>query len=348
MNKQLYQRTTPISQEDYYDLSEEYKIPYETLEKILTSLMTEKEIQLGAYTGGMRVRIEAMLEDVSTQPKEEDEINEPMKTPIANLAEEIASSVDEPEDEIVSPAPLSEYDDVAEYASLSLIATVANEDGHFDIDERGICTINKDNLPDIQKSYGVVSNILNLKELGGRIDEKTSWMLGSIVAALEEFHGEEFSISQVCNADTPSYNTVATACGVFKAFKDEKYNLPFSHHKEAHYAKVEDKTKKLVLKKAEEYELSSKDVRALCSISKKMDDDQTIKNIKSTEQAKDLIAAYKDARNIFYIYRAGEWMWQSGHKGVIPEGDVVIDTKDRKAYARGLVVDIKKYTPPEA
>lgn len=295
--------------------------------------------------GAMRVRIELMTEDISIVQKEEEEINETMKSQNSISNEEYIQESPSDKMAAISPAPKSDYENVAEYASLSLIATVANEDGHFLIDDRGVCSINPDNLPDIKKSYGVVSNILNLKDLGGRIDEKTSWMLGSIVAALEEFHGEEFSISQVCNADTPAYNTVATACGVFKAFKDEKYDLPFTHHKEAHYAKIPDKTKKLVLKKAEDHELSSKDVRALCSIAKKMDDDQTIKNIESKEQAHDLISAYKDAKTIYYVYMSGEWFFVNGNSGEIPEGSVVLDTKDKKAYANGkMLSEIKKYT----
>ena len=348
MKPQLYQHSATISPEDYYDLSEEYKIPFEILEKILGLIQEGKQIPYGAYMGAMRVRIELMAEDISTTPKEQEEVNEPLET----TSEEVeAKAPPTPEDKIkaISPAPKSDFENVAEYASLSLIATIANEDGHFFIDDRGVCSLNPDNLPDIRKSYGVVSNILNLKDLGGRIDEKTSWMLGSIVAALEDFHGEEFSISQVCNADTPAYNTVATACGVFKAFKDEKYDLPFSHHKEAHYAKIPDKSKKLILKKAEEHELSSKDVRALCSITKKMDGDQTIKNIQSKEQAHDLIAAYKDAKAVYYVYTGGEWFFVNGNAGEIPEGAVVLDTKAKNAYANGkLLAEIKKFTKEEA
>ena len=174
----------------------------------------------------------------------------------------------------------------------------------------------------------MVANVLKLRDLGGKIDDKSSWMLGSIIHELRNFHGEAFEVGQICNQTTMAYNTIYTAEEVFKAFRDKRYALPFTSHKEAYFAAISDEQRHLVLHKAETYELSSKHVRSLCNIIKRMDDDTTVRNIRSKEQALTLIDAINNLKANYIVYQDSTWTRISGTTTEIPTGTIVIDLKN--------------------
>jgi hypothetical protein len=166
-------------------------------------------------------------------------------------------------------------------------------------------------------------------------------MLGSITASLEDYHGEAFNIGQVCEQTEKAENTIRQAVSVFRKFKDKKYNLSYSHHQEAYHIKVPWETTCLILHKAECYELSAKNVRALGSIVKTMDDDQVVRNIRSNAQAHDLIDAYRQAKVPYLVFTEGAWIRITGVGMDLPmasEEDhfpVVLDLKNWVSYANG-------------
>jgi hypothetical protein len=244
-----------------------------------------------------------------------------------------------------SPAPRNELDEVIDHAATGLMTAFSDPEGCFIIDEMGCCKINKAHPPTIEQSLVAVSHIMKLKDLGNIVDDKSSWMLGSAVASLETFHGENFNVSQVCDETTKAYNTIITAVGVFKAFPS-RYKLSFTAHKEAHYAKIPQEHKNLILSKAETFKLSSKNIRSLCSIAKVMGDDATIRSIRSAKQALDLIAAYRESKVTYIVYDNGTWSRINGVAGDPPEGKIVLNTKTWVASAnKGPWIAIERNNP---
>lgn len=336
---QLHHNNAPLTEDDYPQLSETYKISLNIVEEVVNAL--KKGARPPLYEGTVRQRIRELCADIAVVDDSSEDT--PQVEQVA-IGEEESSTApqEEAKNDDLAPRPRKERESVAEYASTQLMRAMTSEDQNFLISEEGICTINEQNPPAITESYKVVSNVLDLRELSGKMDEKTSWMLGSIVASLEDFHGEDFSITQVCDDTTKSYNTIATTVGVYKAFKDRPYDLPFTTYKEVHYKKMDKDPKKnkelqkLVLHKTEKYELNSKHARELCSIIKKMDgDDTTVRNIRSQGQAFDLIDAHADLKADYIIYNEGKWGELKGENGVLPDGAVVLDLKNKKSYKDG-------------
>lgn len=223
--------------------------------------------------------------------------------------------------------PEAKTDDVVDRAAFGLMGAMTG-DGTFLITEDGICTINPKNPPELSHAYQVVANVLKLRELGGVIDDRSTWMLGSICSELRAFFGESFDPSQVCELTEVSYNTVYTAEKVYEHFKGKRKKLSFSHHKEAFFQKIDDDSKDLVLAKAETYGLGAKQIRALCCVVKTMEDDQVIRNIRSKGQAEDLIEAHKENKVTYIVLNEDEWWRINGNASSIPTGRLVIDTKN--------------------
>ena len=70
-----------------------------------------------------------------------------------------------------------------------------------------------------------------------------------------------------------------------------------------------------------------------------------VTNIRSHEQAIALIETYKNTKAVYYAYSDGVWSWVNGLDGQLPDGAVVLDTKNKKAYANGAPMgDIVKST----
>jgi hypothetical protein len=327
MKKQLTWNGAPLSDEDIPEIAQKHKLEYNLVVDVVET-MREKGLPLYAkYMGGMRDKVKALVEDITKEPEMQEEPIEQEET--------ITTVEQKPAEETA--------EEVTDYAAISLIQAVANtNDGCFIVTDDGVCTINPENPPEITHAYQVVGNVLQLREIAPAIEDKSAWMLGSIVDSLEDYFSDEFSISQVCDIESQAYNTIYQKVSVYKAFKKKRYNLPYSTHQEVHFAKIPDNSKHLILGKCETYGLAAKQARALCSIVKKMDDDQTIANIRSKEQAEDLIKTYNEAKVTYLIYDDGQWSRKNGLAGEIPEGKVVIDLKNWQAHAGGETTDIVK------
>ena len=349
----VYYNEAPVDQSDYPALAEKFKIPYEVVMRCVEALEKTGEIPVMAFSGKTRERVKALASVLATEPPEaaQDAPQEPAEvlydeaddTPHVydHERESTFAEVSELPDEF-DPEEATERDEIVDHAAHGLMEAFSDSEGCFIISDDGCCRINPDKPPTLQHSLVVVANVLKLKDLGTVVDDKSSWMLGSIISSLEDFHGENFSVSQVCDSTTKAYNTVVTAVGVFNAFKSKRYKLSFSSHKEAHYAKIPDAHKKLILHKAETYKVGPKSIRALCSIAKTMEDDTTIRNIRSQKQALDLIAAYKEAKVVYIVYEEGEWTRVSGLAGAPPEGKIVLNTKEWTAQVGNQILPISK------
>jgi len=375
----VYYNNAPIDESDYPELATKFKISYEIVFRCVEALRNTGEIPVMAFSGANRERVRALSDAlVTTSPKEDappaagqqepsnedtgfvviiDEENEKEPEQPSNNPHRGSEFVHEEE-----PAEDEDHDAIVDHAATALMQSFTDPEGCFLIDLDGCCSINPKNPPTIEDSYTAVSHIMKLKELGTVVEDKSSWMLGSAIDALEDLHGESFSISQICEDSELNYNTTYQAVNVFKAFrkKDERGNMPkrfkvpFSNHQEAFFAKIsEDKKvdkafKHLILQKSETYTLGSKAVRALCSIAKTMEpDDTVIRNIRSAEQAKDLIAAYKASKSTFIVFSEEGWCMFNDAVDADHEGKVVLNLKELTATAGGVVSPIKKTSAPK-
>jgi hypothetical protein len=244
-------------------------------------------------------------------------------------------------------------DEIVDHAAASLMQAFSDPAGCFLITEDGVCAINPANPPSLIQSYKAVSHILKLDQLGDVIKDKTSWMRGSAIAELEDLHGENFNVSQICKESELNYNTTYQAVTVFKAFKKKRYKLSFSHHQEAKMATiskdddVNHRIMHLILQKSESHGLGAKQLRSLCSIAKTMEpDDTVIRNIRSKQQAEDLIDAYRANKSEFLVFEDGVWYQFNDNIDAEHEGRVVLNKKAGTATANGVVMDIKKCRPP--
>ena len=333
MNKTLYYQNCPIAEEDFSDLSERFRVPYNTVAEVVGQMREDGFPNWASYTGTIRERIGQMVDNITLEPESA------LPEPCQELTEESATEVLES----LEPLPTSEEDDIVEHAAISLMQAMSEtKTGSFIITEEGICKINREAPPSLIQSYEVVANVLKLRSLAPKMEDKTSWMLGSIIDELEDLHGENFEVGQVAEATDKSLNTIWTTVSVYRAFKKKRYKLSFSSHKEAFHQKIPDESKHLILHKAEVFKLGPKPIRHLACIVKTMGDDQVIKNIRSKQQAEDLILAHKSNKVTYLVFDDG-WKRISGTASSIPEGKVVIDLKNWTARANnGEPVEIKK------
>jgi hypothetical protein len=345
--KDIYYKNKKIQEEDIYELSEEHKIPNDVMIKIIKQMQTKGIVDRSDYSGPLAGRVSMFIDELSFMPKPE------ASAGVTPEAEEEKPKATKAKKEKPAPQKQEEkekeeqeaHTERVQKASIQLIQAMVNtEEGNFFIDEQGVCKINQSNPPTLEASYKVMMNVVKLGKLAERMDSSQGWMLGSLVCELQELHGETFEISQVINANTRSYNTVMTAASVYRAFKDKRYpNLTFTHHKEAWHIKAPEDVKHLILKKAEKVGLSSDQVRRLGTFYKDFGDAETIKNIKTREQAEDLIKANDDSRAKFYVYNEGEWILKTADKMAPPTGRIVINIKTNKVQVdNGPWEEIKK------
>jgi transposase len=352
-------KSSIVIDEDFSSIASKFKLSYALVAEVVEQLRQKGSVNLAQWSGQNRDRIKDMLVEVFVDDEEASanesvafsalDDDEPYPDAQSLPHSEPVKAPDSPV-ETFEPAPATEVQEIVSDAAISLIQAMADTgEGHFIIEPDGCCSINRDNPPELTHAYQVVNNVLRLRELAPAVDDKSAWMLGSVVASLEEYFGEDFSISQVCEMTEQSENTIYQKVNVYKRFKDKRYNLSYSHHQEAHMSKLFNGDKprnaaaqELVLSKCESYGLNKNHVRDLCSIIKRMEDEQVVRNIRSKDQAMALIDSYKESKVVYYVYDEGVWSEIKGLDGQIPSGKVVLDTKNKKAHANGQSADIIK------
>lgn len=140
-------------------------------------------------------------------------------------------------------------------------------------DERWV--LDRTDPPSIEDSYAITGKIIGLQDTADQIQDQACWLLGNIIMECEDYFGDEFDVSVVCEVTGKSYNTCATSKSVFLEFGDRRVDeLSFSHHKEVHYQKgLTTGQKSLILKTAAEIGMTCKQTRQLASYIKHEGDD---------------------------------------------------------------------------
>ena len=361
-NTIVYYQEAPLDESQYAEIAAKFKIPFEAVYRCINVFAETGEIPVMAFSGTTRQRVKELSAALSLSPPTENTMS--LTTPEEVLYSSEEESFEESEaaqalqvfqesddtEESETNEEEEEADEVLNYAASSLMKTFSDPEGFFIIKDNGICIVNPKNPPSIEQSHVAISHALKLGELGKVIDDKSSYMIGSLVASMEDLHGEAFSISQVCPATEKAYNTIAQAVKTVRTFPNPISGLSYSHHQEMANNKIPKTklrpdpmvTKKLLLNKAKTYKLGAKQLRSLCSVAKRMEDDTVIRNIRSHGQAMDLIIAYRGNKAQFLVYDQGEFVTFTDSVDSVHQGSIVINLKKLTATANGVVAEIKK------
>lgn len=316
----VYYYADVLTDEDLPTISAEFNLPFELVEEVVARLKETGEVATDAYAGSVRAKIQSMLEVVSTT----------------------SHSV---EPEVLSDEQLEDVQ-----AEVAIIQTLtASIDGHYLIGDRFQVVVNPEAVPTVQDSLQAAVKVLGFKEVTSRADDSSNWLLGNLIIAAEDFHGDSFNISQVCEETDKSYNTCATAVGVCKAYGKSPFNLSFSHHKEAHYSKIDEDEEKnkfaknLALKHAERHGLPAKRVRDMCNFMKRHGSGP-LEGTPTAEQIDHLLEAAKELKADYLICNdKNQWTkMKTSKEGTRPTGRIVINLTTLEVTQDGLTSDIAK------
>jgi hypothetical protein len=318
MEKQIYFEGEEITPDDYPYISESYSVPFNVVTEVMTLFSEGKQVFLGAYSGVLRKRVEEIISLLSDKPDDVPAEPEDVEFEV----------VDNTEGQIIIYKDIVEAQAEIKNSEIAqMVQIVTNPIAEFfHINNSGMATLRADNPPTLEESYKVIDRIFVARETTDKINDYSTWLLGSITNELENYFGSQFDIGQVLETSEKAYNTVVTAVGVFKEYGHKKYALSFTHHKEAFYAKIEKEDKELLLQKAEEVGLSSKDVRSMASIVKRLGR-SVVEGITSKDQIKDLINACKDATVDYLVYSKEDNIWTRIKSLTEPSGDIIINLK---------------------
>lgn len=148
------------------------------------------------------------------------------------------------------------------------MALTAGMSEHFEFTENGV-RVNRANPPSLQQAYEAVDKALQIKSSSEKLDNYSTWLLGNLIDELETLFGEEFNLAQMMRQSQTAYNTAIRALGVYKAFRERRFNLPYTHHNEVFYTNGLDWDQKMaVLEMAERMKLTAKQTRKLASYAK--------------------------------------------------------------------------------
>ena len=328
MTNTVYLDGIPLEDDEIGAVSEEYAIPYDVVAELLAQYRSGKEINGNAYSGVVKNRVNGFISMLSREVAGGLEAEA-----FANL--EVVSKVDVA---AVLSDPEQIDDKEQDIAALMQIVTDPISE-HFVIREGGQATLRMDNPPSLEQAYKVIDRIFVARDVTEKIDDYSTWLLGSITSELENHFGNQFDVSQVIEVSDKAYNTIVTAVSVFKEYNGRKFNLSFSHHKEAFYSKIEKADKDLILKKAEEIGLSAKNVRSLASICKKLGN-SVIVDLTSKDQVDDLIAACKDA-SVDYVTCDENNLWKRTKSMTEPTAAIVINLKTNVIKINGKEQKLK-------
>ena len=145
----------------------------------------------------------------------------------------------------------------------------------FRIDEdTGFLKIVDQSPPTLDEATSLLERLLTLNSSAERLGEFGNWQLGALLDIFDERFGEDsFSIESFQDMAGAAYATVITALGTYRTFRSGRYQLSFTHHKEAHYCKLPDDDEARtqmhrIMRISEHFQLSCAEQRNLISFHK--------------------------------------------------------------------------------
>lgn len=161
---------------------------------------------------------------------------------------------------------------IAETAVTGLLSGMEES---FRIDEStGFLRVVDQSPPTLDEATSLLERLLTLNSSAERLGEFGNWQLGALLDIFDERFGEDsFSIESFQDMAGAAYATVITALGTYRTFRSGRYQLSFTHHKEAHYCKLPDDDEARtqmhrIMRISEYFQLSCAEQRKLISFHK--------------------------------------------------------------------------------
>jgi len=205
---------------------------------------------------------------------------------------------------------------------------------HFNYLESGELVANPENPPSIEQGYEVIRRTLEIRETGQKLENYSSWTLGMLGNQMELLFGDAFDSSMVLAATSKAYNTYITALGVFRScWSTRRLGLSFTHHKEAHYAKIEPEQKDVLLDLCVEHRLSVSEQRKVTSYIRNYGTEELLANPPSdTVELMERIEVRSVNKNyLFYLPSRSQWYEYRGPYEFIPNGATPVFNADTRA-----------------
>jgi len=211
----------------------------------------------------------------------------------------------------------------------------------------GLLVVNNENPPTLEQAGDMVRRLFTISQAAANLDEFGKWNMGSLIFSFEETFGENFSISQFVEQTETNYNTTITCVSTYKAFRERRYRLSYTHHKEALFSKfpklgLTDEERHTLMHRlmaiSERFQLSCSEQRKLFSYANNFgiepiteieeniappdrdpDEEQNPNMILDRSQLVDRVTVRDASRNYLFRFQNRLWHWR-GARGALPRG----------------------------
>lgn len=211
---------------------------------------------------------------------------------------------------------------------------------HFEYKEDGRIVVRRENPPPVQDAHEIIRKIFEIKNTSNQLENFSLWTLGMMVNEFQEFYGDDFDPSVICESTDRNWNTISTSLGTYKMFWARRRNLSFTHHKEVAYAKIEDDWKEAILDVSEKFDLSVGDQRKIVSFVKRTGEIDSLRACSSKAEIETLIKGRSESRTFFFKLR-DQWHIHNGVLEDIPAtAHPIIDVKSKCLIENGTETDL--------
>lgn len=215
---------------------------------------------------------------------------------------------------------------ISQVAASGLMA--GYEDKVLFVGNDGMMVINPENPPTLTESYEITNRLFLIKDAASKLEEFSCWQMGSWFDSCETTYGEEYSISQICNITEESYNKFVTYMNTFRAFRNKRYKLSFTHHREAFYRKLDEDAMHEVLGISEKLSLTCAEQRKLMTYCQNTGLEYLDEEDLSNKEALMMRINVRDPRRNYIFHFEGVWRHHRGTRSALPVGAQTIMCTD--------------------
>lgn len=282
---------------------------------------------------------------------------------VMSILEFIRPSVTTTDNTELTNSPLDTQ--LATVAATGLMAGF--EDHVLIMPDSGFMVINEENPPTLEQAGEITRRLFLISQAAERLDEFGKWQRGSYLDSCENVFGDNFSVTQFVELSEKNYNTTITCLNTYRAFRSRRYNLSFTHHKEAHYSNLpqddEDRTlMHRLLRISERFQLSCAEQRKLFSYARngydidnleesidwdlEREDEPDGELIADRPALVDRVSVREANRNYLFKYQR-QWYHHRGVRDALPNGatDVICTDDWKRVSDNGRTNDIPSWTP---
>lgn len=202
---------------------------------------------------------------------------------------------------------------------------------HFHFTENRTIVINPQNPPTVDQAGEIIKRTLQIKETGDKLDNFSCWALGMLLYECKRYFADDFDVSNYIEATKKSHSTVSNALSVYEAFKENRKDLSFTHHREVHFANITPEQKEFVLSTSERLRLSVMDQRKLISYVRIYGQESLEQNMpEDSDTLMERLEVRSAVKNFMFLFQ-GTWYRYRGPYEAIPSGARPIFNADTMA-----------------